>query len=198
MIAQHGFTMVTPPTGELRDDTSLLAAASRGDEAACTELFDRHVRPVFYQALSVVHDADAAQDVVQETFYTLWTKRASVRIVDASALPWLMVTARNMALNSARKTRRTSSLSLVDDITATAEAEPAHRVEQDQAAKHIAAAVSQLSELDRALFDSCIDGDLSYIQAAEKLGISHGAVRNRLSRLKQRLRGELSELREES
>lgn len=185
-------------SGDRQDDTRLLAAASRGDEAAFARLFDRHVQPVFYQAFRVARDADAAQDIVQETFYTLWRKRDVVFLVDASVLPWLMVTARNMALNAQRKAQRTSGLSLVDDVTADIATEPARLAENAMVADRITQAVAKLSPLDRQLFDACVEGDLSYEQAAEKLGVSHGAVRNRLSRLKQRLRGDLAGLREES
>ncbi|NLC98774.1 MAG: RNA polymerase sigma factor [Actinomycetales bacterium] len=190
--------MVTPEPGEARDDTSLLTAASRGNQAAFATLFDRHVRSVFYQAFSVVHDRDQAQDIVQDTFYTLWHKREQVRLVDESVLPWLMVTARNLALNAHRKSRRGAALSLVEDLAADSSAEPASAAEAAFVSERIAESVSGLSELDRALFSSCIDGDLSYDQAAQNLGVSHGTVRNRLSRLKQRLRGDLAEATEES
>jgi RNA polymerase sigma-70 factor (ECF subfamily) len=49
--------------------------------------------------------------------------------------------------------------------------------------------------VDQEIFWLCLVGDLSYKQAARQLGISHGSVRNRLSRLKARLRSELSLLK---
>ena len=198
MIAQHGFTMVTNKPGDTPDDSSLLKAASNGDQAAFAQLFDRHVRPVFYQAFSVVRDADAAQDIVQDAYYTLWRKRDSIHVVDASVLPWLMVTARNLALNAHRKAQRNSGLSLVEDLSADSSSEPAYLAETSMVAEQIEQAVAKLSPLDRQLFESCIAGELSYEQAAEQAGVTHGAVRNRLSRIKQRLRGDLADLREES
>lgn len=190
--------MVTSEPGDNRDDTSLLLAAGRGNQFAFATLFDRHVRSVFYQAFSVVRDADQAQDIVQDTFYTLWHKRDHVHLVDESVLPWLMVTARNLALNAHRKIRRGPVLNLVDDLAADSSTEPASAAEAAFVTERITTAVSALSELDQALFASCIDGDLSYEQAAQQFGVTHGTVRNRLSRLKQRLRGDLAEATEES
>lgn len=190
--------MVSKQPGDTPDDSSLLNAASNGDQTAFAQLFDRHVRPVFYQAFSVVRDADAAQDIVQDAYYTMWRKRDSIRLVDASVLPWLMVTARNLALNAHRKSQRTSGLSLVEDLSSDASSEPAYIAETNLVAEQIAQAVAKLSPLDRQLFEACIDGDLSYEQAAEQAGVTHGAVRNRVSRIKQRLRGDLADLREES
>ncbi len=57
--------------------------------------------------------------------------------------------------------------------------------------------MSQMPLLDQEIFWLCVVGDLSYKQAARQLGISHGSVRNRLSRLKARLRTELSLLKGE-
>ncbi|PPG64374.1 hypothetical protein C5C27_03135, partial [Rathayibacter sp. AY2B7] len=42
--------------------------------------------------------------------------------------------------------------------------------------------VEQMSVTDRAIWTACIEDDLSYSDAARSLGLSHGTVRNRLSR----------------
>lgn len=190
--------MVNSEPGELANDSQLLAGAQRGQQHAFAQVFDRHVRAVFWQAFKHVQDADAAQDIVQDAFYLLWQKREAVQIVDESVLPWLMVTAHNLARNAHRKTQRQAALTLVDDITADGTAEPDAVVEAEIVSAHIETAISKLSELDRQIFDLCIDQELSYEQAASQLGITHDTVRNRLSRLKQRLRGDLAHVREES
>lgn len=54
--------------------------------------------------------------------------------------------------------------------------------------KSILEAVDGLSLTDQTLYYLCIDEGVSYQKAADSLGITHGAVRNRLSRLKHALR----------
>ena len=197
-MAQHEFTMMTTDLGDSPTDAMLLAQARHGEQSAFGELFDRHVKPVFWQAYGVVQDADTAQDIVQEAFYTLWLKRDTVFLAQQSVLPWLLVTARNLALNASRKSRRNTTLTLVEEITADTANEPESVVEAEVVANHIANAVDGLSAIDREVFDLCVEEELSYEQAAARLGISHGAVRNRLSRLKKRLRNDLADVREES
>lgn len=197
-MTHDGLTMISSEHGETHNDAQLLASARRGQQAAFAQLFDRHVRAVFWQAYKHLNDADAAQDVVQDAFHLLWQKRETVHISGESILPWLMVTAHNLARNALRKTHRHAALSLVEEITADETTEPATVAEAALIAEHIEAAVNALSTLDRQLFELCIDHELSYEQAAEKLGVSHGTVRNRLSRLRQRLRGDLANMREEA
>ncbi|WP_286929280.1 MULTISPECIES: RNA polymerase sigma factor [Aeromicrobium] len=175
-------------------DAALLARAQRGDTWAFGALFDRHVGAVYWQAHRVVGDADEAEDVCQDTFVTAWRRVDDITIVDRSILPWLMVTARYTALNAGRKRARLRAVTLEHE-PADAAADPAGRVEEAAVAAAIEAAVSRLSAVDRRLFELCVDGDLTYEQAAAELGVTHGAVRNRVSRLRTRLRGDLREER---
>lgn len=175
-------------------DRELLDRAVEGDHAAFGVLFDRHVSAVYWQAYAVLRQAQDAQDVTQDVFVTTWRKRADIVMADSLA-PWLIVTARNTALNLYRKRSRLRSVPL--------DADPGHtHVETEVAAaevrRQIDAAVATLPLLDRELFDRCIDGDDSYADAAAALGISHGAVRNRLSRLRSRMRDDLAGLKEDS
>ncbi|SKB05087.1 RNA polymerase sigma factor [Aeromicrobium choanae] len=175
-------------------DAALLARAQRGDTWAFAALFDRHVSAVYWQAHRVVGDADEAEDVCQDTFVTAWRRIGDITIVDRSILPWLMVTARYTALNAGRKRARLRAVAL-DHDPADAGADPAGHVEEAAVAAAIEAAVARLSAVDRRLFELCVDGDLTYEQAAAELGVTHGAVRNRVSRLRTRLRGDLREER---
>lgn len=184
------------PASAPTPDAQLLAAAGEGDRDAFAALYDRHVRAVHAQAYRTVRDADLAEDVTQETFVVAWRRVRAIRVVDASALPWLLVTARQCGLNAARRAqrRRTDELDertpADDDVPAAVEAELA-RVE-------IEAAVAGLGETDRRLYALCVEGDHTYEQAATQLGVSHAVVRNRLHRLRARLRSELRAMRETS
>lgn len=175
------------------DELTLLAQAQVGDRDAFAGLYDRHVRPVYWQAYSVVRDRDLAEDVTQEVFVTAWRRIRAITTVDESILPWLLLTARYTAYNAARRERRRAHDELRTDPIgapgADAEAEAAHvRTEIDKA-------VGSLSELDQQLYALCVDGGATYEQAARRLGISHSVVRNRIHRLRARLRADLSALR---
>jgi RNA polymerase sigma factor (sigma-70 family) len=175
------------------DELTQLAQAQVGDRDAFAGLYDRHVRPVYWQAYSVVRDRDLAEDVTQEVFVTTWRRIRTIAPVDGSILPWLLLTARYTAYNTARRERRRSSDGLdsdpIGDPGADVEAEASFvRGEIDKA-------VGALSPVDQQLYALCVEGGATYEQAARELGVSHSVVRNRIHRLRTRLRADLSALR---
>ena len=178
------------------DDRVLLERAQTGDRDAFSELYERHVRAVYWQAYGVLGDADASQDVTQEVFVTAWRRVRSIHVVDESVLPWLLVTARNVALNAwRRRTRPDRSTSALDE-TAPAPHDVEAEVDAALVRAEIERAVARLSETDRRLYELCLEGGHTYDHAAEELGVSHAVVRNRLHRLRQRLRADLRAMRE--
>ncbi|TXL62136.1 RNA polymerase sigma factor [Aeromicrobium terrae] len=176
-------------------DVDLLARAAAGDRLAFGELYDRHVRPVYWQAYSVVHDGAEAEDVTQDVFVIAWRRIRAITVVDDSVLPWLLVTARYTALNAQRRAARRRADELVETpggVDVEREVEAAHvRAEIEKA-------VALLSPTDRRLYELCVDGDRTYEQAAADLGVTHAVVRNRLHRLRTRLRADLRSMRETS
>lgn len=194
--------MTDTETG-IDDDRDLLHRAAAGDRVSLGALYDRHVRAVYYQALGIVGDTSLAEDLTQEVFITFWEKVRSVHLVDTSVLPWLMVTARFHGLNARRRLRRERlrAAPLVDDLPATAHTGTGAVDEsllRGEVQAEIDKAVAALSPADREVYELCLAGEHSYESAARTLGVSHAAVRNRLSRVRLRLRADLYALREPS
>ena len=186
------------PSTEVADDVELLTRAQEGDRLAFADLYDRHVRPVYWQAYSVVHDAGEAEEVTQDVFVTAWRKIRAITPVDGSLLPWLLVTARFTALNAHRRASRRRSDALDDDVLKDADSPVEREIEAAQVRAEIDKAVAALAENDRRLYELCVEGDRTYEQAARELGVSHAVVRNRLHRLRTRLRADLRSMRETS
>lgn len=178
------------------DDRELLDQAVRGDRHAFDQLYRRHVRPVYWQAYSVVRNPLDAEDTTQEVFITAWKKIRTITLADDSLLPWLLVTARYTALNKRRQSMRDSAhrQSMNDEIPDNA-ASVEDTVEHDALMARVEKYVAELSGIDRQLYDKCISGDRTYAEAAEELGVSHGSVRNRVSRIRHRLRADIHLLR---
>ncbi|MET0930398.1 MAG: RNA polymerase sigma factor [Aeromicrobium sp.] len=182
-----------PVTG----DRELLARAATGDRAAFGQLYDRHVRPVYWQAYSVLRDEREAEDTTQDVFVTTWNKIRAITLVDESVLPWLLVTARYTALNARRSRQRRRATALLDaDLPADTAVED--EVEAGLVRAEIEKATAALTPTDRRLYELCVAGDHTYEMAARELGVSHAVVRNRLSRLRTRLRADLRSMRETS
>ncbi len=178
------------------DEPSLCARVASGESAAFEELYDRHVVRIHAHCarqLGTVQDAD---DLVAMVFLEAWRRRDAIRVVDGSALPWLLATATNVALNHRRSRRRyRAALARLPQPAV----EPDHAgavIEQaslEAAARSLAAALAGLADTDRQVVSLCLMEELSYEQAAEALGLTHAAVRSRLMRARKQLRTALLE-----
>ena len=69
-------------------------------------LFDRYEGRLFRHACRLLTHREDAKDAVTVAFFELWRKRASVRVVDGSPLPWLLNTVAHCARNLERSGRR--------------------------------------------------------------------------------------------
>lgn len=174
-------------------DAALVARAAGGDQSAFRKLYRAYVRPVYWIAHGLLRDRADAEDVVQETFVVAWRKLPGFELAGESLLPWLSTICRFQAANRMRIQRRDRerSAELADDLPATVDVEQ-QVIGRDLAAR-ILAELEGMSEIDREIFVLCASEGYSYQAAAEHLGVEHGVVRNRLSRLRTRLRTALEE-----
>lgn len=178
-----------PPSG-LADDRVDLESALRGDRAAFDAIYRRHVTVVYRHAYSLLGTRREAEEAAQDVFVTLWTKLSSVRIVDRSLLPWLLTTSRYVCMNRRRAIARHNSRLNHDGLAAL----PPDSMSVEDRARHrqlreaIEDALAKLSDEDYTVYLLCIEEGLSYREASLTMGVTHGAVRNRLARLRAGLR----------
>jgi RNA polymerase sigma-70 factor (ECF subfamily) len=163
-------------------DAHDLALAIAGEGEAFGRIFDRHrdrIRRHSLRLVPAVHDVD---DVVAITFLEAWRRRDLVRIVDGSMLPWLLVTATNVAQNLRRGARRHRALLL--KLPPADHAADHADLDDDGPASE---ALRSLSLADRQVLTLCVLEGLPIGEAADALGIPAGTVKSRLSRARQRL-----------
>lgn len=170
------------------EDPADWAAALSGDGEAFGRVFDAHHAQVRRHSARLVRRAADADDVMAITFLEAWRKRAQVRVVDDSVLPWLLVTATNVASNINRGARRYRAL--LDRLPSSEwVADPLSENDDAEAV----AALAKLSRADRSVVVLCVLEGFSEREAAEALGVPQGTVKSRLSRAKQRLRKQISD-----
>lgn len=181
------------------DDRVDLEAAARGDATAFDALYRRHVTVVYRHAYSLLGTRREAEEIAQDVFVTLWGKIGSVRIVDRSLLPWLLTTSRYLCLNRRRALARNNARLHVDGLVALPPDSMSveDRVRNRALREAIDDALAELSDEDYTLYLLCIEEGLTYQQASLTMGVSHGAVRNRLARLRAGLRIALGATRDQ-
>jgi RNA polymerase sigma factor (sigma-70 family) len=170
-------------------DADLLGRTGRSGEAAFGEIVHRHGRPLYAVAYRWLESPSDAEEIVQDAFLLLWRKRGRIRLVGDSALPWLIVTVKHLAANRRRARMRRAQ----HEREAVLERFDGFDDDRGAVADLLRRAFDALPPLDAQVARLCLVEDVTYAEAAGRLGLTEGAVRNRLSRARVRLRHELDE-----
>lgn len=171
------------------DDASLVARAANGSEHAFRTLYRAYVRPVYWLAHGLVGDPSDAEDVTQETFMAAWRRLPELKLESDSLLPWLATICRFQAANRIRRQRRDREhTAAAADETVPGTVDVERQVATSLLVDQIIDAVRNLSPLDQQIFRLCAAEGYAYQAAADELGVSHGVVRNRLSRIRTHVR----------
>ena len=187
-----------PPEERQLEDARLLRLVAEGDKIAFAELYDRFSGPLYATALRVIRDATEAQDIVHDTFVTLWEKASSFEAGRGTAFAWALTLVRNRAIDRVRMRRRraellTSSapadLGYDEDLSGTAAADQA--ILGDEATAVRAAVATLPADQKRALELAFFSG-LTQQQIAEKLSEPLGTVKARIRRGLIKLRDSLA------
>lgn len=167
-------------------DAALLARSGAGAEPAFAEVVRRHSGPLYAVAYRQLQSAADAEEIVQDAFLLLWRKRGRLHLVGESVLPALIVSVKHLAANRRRARARRAA-----HESAVRPPEPVGLDEGTAVADLLRRAFEALPPLDAQVARLCLEQDVTYAEAAARLGISEGAVRNRLSRARSRLRKDL-------
>ena len=158
-------------------DAALLERARRGDEEAFSQLFSRHQRAVFRYAVYMC-GADAADDVVQDTFMNALLKSERYDASKGAVLSYLLGTARHLMLRRLSNSREFASeeLDFIDHET------PLDNVARQETIDVVRAAVQSLPAAHREVIVLCELEEMDYTEAAAVLQCPIGTVRSRLNR----------------
>ena len=151
-------------------------------------IWDRHKDRVFQHFRKTGGLNEDAEDMTATVFLELWRRRRAVRFVDGSLLPWLIVTAQNVARNSNRARIRYQTF-LAKLPPPVSMADPVDTITErfDETILAIRRVMSASSSIDRKLLALTALEGFTVREAASTLNISESAAKMRLSRLRMRL-----------
>ncbi|MEU1970953.1 sigma-70 family RNA polymerase sigma factor [Microbacterium sp. NPDC019599] len=171
-----------------QSDQALWGDVVAGDARAFGIIWDRHHVRVFRHLVAGGASTVDAEDLSAAAFLELWRKRRSIRFVDGSVLPWLIVTARNVERNASRAKRRYHRFlaALPAPALAPDPADTDHDL--DDRTAQIRVALASVKQLDSDLLAMTAIEGLTVREAAAAVGLSESAAKMRLSRLPNQLR----------
>lgn len=172
-------------TGELRGTESVKLAPAEQLEQA----FQTHQRELLGSIYHLIGNAEDARDALQDAFIKCWKHRDSLaEIVNLKA--WIF----HVALNSARDLRTTAWRRRRQGIEAAGpnlsakgtspEGEAVHAEEVER----LRIAIAELRAEEQEVFLLRQNGDLTYEQIADQLGVPVGTVKTRMRMALEKLR----------
>lgn len=166
---------------DLHGEKLLVKALSEGNENAFRKLFDTYRNELYKFSLSMVCSGFYAEEIVQEVFLKVWTKRKTLN-PELSFKSYLFTITRNDTIKFLKKAA--NNLKLREEVFYQSQkfANPTERymreIELDVLKKE---ALDQLPPKRRLIFEMSRNDGKSYEDIAMELGLSPNTVRNQMS-----------------
>ncbi len=168
--------------------------AAHGDRDAFKLLFEHFAPRVKGFLVKTGMNADAAEEIAQNTLLTVWRKAAQFDPASAGAAAWIFTIARNLRIDSARQAARQAkaldkaAVSAERDEAPEAVDSPETMMTRRDDVSRVAAALQRLSEEQSTVIRLSFIEEQPHGEIAERLGIPLGTVKSRIRLAMARLR----------
>lgn len=170
-----------------QEELALLRDIAAGNGQALERLYSRFGSALLSYLMAWLGDRQHAEEVLQDVMLAVWDHAGEFR-GESSVYTWLLVIARNRAMNAQRK-YQPENVPLDDrESLASPDTGPQEAAERKVAATTVRKALTELPEHQREVLVLTFYNHLSGQEIADMLGVSLGTVKSRLSRAKEALR----------
>lgn len=174
----------------------LATGCGRRSEQAYAALYRRHQAAVRATVSNQVWDASVREDIVQDTFCRAFARLSDLREADRLR-PWLLQTARRLAIDHLRRRARRP-----DEVELVAEQPSVETPTEDLAelrdlADRLRGAMVKLPGRDALALTLAIDLGLSPAEMATALGVTENHAKVILHRARRRLRDAVGDIERE-
>jgi RNA polymerase sigma factor (sigma-70 family) len=167
---------------------TMVEHAIAGDEAAFARIVAAYHLDLVRVAFVICGDQGRAEDAAQSAWWIAWRKLPSLRDNDRLR-PWLVSIAANEARKIVKHERGRRVPEIAIDLDRSSSIDPEGAID----GVDLRNALARLAPQDRALIALRYAAGLDASELAPYVGLSPSGVRTRLSRLLDRLRGELND-----
>ena len=160
-----------------------MALVQEHEAQAFEVLFDRHADAAFSLAYRMCGRRSMAEDVVQESFLSLWRRGASYDPTRGSVRSWVLSVVHNRAIDAFRRETVRTSRDVGDEGVAervAASERTEAEVERRDEARHVRSVLGELPADQRQVIELAYFGGFTHSQIAEMLKLPAGTVKGRM------------------
>lgn len=170
-------------------DIALASRAAAGDDAAFTQLYERHQLTVYRYCRRLLRSPEDAADATQQTFLNMHRRLAKGAPPTESVTGYLLRVAQRASFEVHARRKAQESLAVLRHPELATQPDHATAIVNSHAVRD---AASSLPERYRAVLVMREVEDLTYEDIGERLGMNENAVAQLLHRARKRLARELS------
>jgi RNA polymerase sigma-70 factor (ECF subfamily) len=164
-----------------------------GDSGALDLLYSRYSRVVYGLALRILANSEQAEDVVQETFWRVWSRSATFQAGNGQFAPWMFGIARNHCIDELRRRKSRPASGGDDSLRLLGVPDPQQDVDalawEQERRRLIMVALADLPADQREVIELAYFIGLSQREIAERLNDPLGTVKTRVRLALQKLKG---------
>ena len=172
-------------------DSTLVKQWQAGDRDAFAEAARRYTRAMGAVAYAIVGDVHMAEDIVQESFARAARRIDHIQRSDRLG-PYLTGITRNVALDAVRKRLRNGR---AVEAPTVERRDPLTHARESELREHLSAALKTLPQDQQEIFALKYVSGMRYSQISQALGLTEGAVAQKLLRVRRKLQEALQEFR---
>jgi RNA polymerase sigma-70 factor (ECF subfamily) len=164
-------------------DEELMQLVYRSNPDAFEVIYDRHADTAFALALRICSQRALAEDVVQESFLSLWRSQARYDRGRGSVRTWLLGIVHNRAIDALRR-RAVRERGIVDEEGLEERVASPERTDLEFArreeARQVRDALGQLPGDQSRVIELAYFGGLTHVQIASMLDMPVGTIKGRM------------------
>jgi RNA polymerase sigma-70 factor, ECF subfamily len=166
----------------------MLRVANVRDREAFGKIFDYFAPRVESFMMRKGSNTEQAEDLVQEAMILVWSKAALFSSERGSVSTWIFTIARNLRIDKLRREKSQLYSDIEDFDVEDGRQSAEEQLGRSQEDNHVAKALEQIPEEQRALLILSFVDDVSQSEIATRLNLPLGTVKSRMRLGYQRLR----------
>jgi RNA polymerase sigma-70 factor (ECF subfamily) len=171
-------------------DAALIQKITQRDEAALAAVYDRYAGMLSSVLNRILRDTQAAEEILQDVFYQLWSNAARFDPARGSLPGWLLVIARNRAISRLRRHNPAAGEEILEN-TVVMPCDLESSAAQQQLLARVKGALDVLPHEQRAAIELAYFEGMTHSEIAERTGDPLGTVKTRLRSALETLRRNL-------
>ncbi len=168
--------------------SDILVQSNPGNKDPLRAVFDQNYSMVCSTIYRLVKNAATSEDLAQNVFMKMWTKREKI-VINSSVGAYLRRMAYNEAISHLRKNKSRWEESVEDHQIEIPTASADEQIMGDELQAQINKAIDSLPPRCKAIFLLSRHEELSYKEIAQKLELSIKTVENQMGKALKMLRG---------